>query len=80
MIEFDRGPLSAFAKHFAAVPTPGHPERFWYDWGPVFYRGRLNDTARVLRIASDPGPPSGSRGECSSTPAEGCGDSCRSSA
>lgn len=30
-------------------------EHFWYDWGPVFYRGRLDGTARVLCIASDPG-------------------------
>jgi uracil-DNA glycosylase len=29
---------------------------FWYDWGPVFYRGRLDGSARVLCIASDPGP------------------------
>ena len=29
---------------------------FWYDWGPVFYRGRLDGSARFLGIASDPGP------------------------
>lgn len=29
---------------------------FWFDWGPVHYRGRLDGTARVLCIASDPGP------------------------
>ena len=33
-----------------------HRDLFWYDWGPVFYRGRLNGTARLLGIASDPGP------------------------
>jgi hypothetical protein len=29
---------------------------FWYDRGPVFYRGRLSGSARLLGIASDPGP------------------------
>lgn len=53
--EFDKGPLAAFARHFAAVPDPAVPSRFWFDWGPVFYRGRLNGTARVLCIGSDPG-------------------------
>lgn len=28
---------------------------FWFDWGPIFYRGRLNKTARVLCVAQDPG-------------------------
>src|SRR5262249_5740705 len=31
-------------------------ELFWYAFGPVFYRGRLDGSARVLCIASDPGP------------------------
>src|SRR5918997_6063837 len=42
MSEFDRGPSVPLAKLF--------------DWGPVFYRGRLNGSARVLCVASDPGP------------------------
>jgi hypothetical protein len=53
--EFDRGPLVAFADHFARVPDPPFKERFWFDWGPVFFRGRTNGTARVLCVASDPG-------------------------
>ena len=53
---FDRGPLVDFARHFELVPTPPEPERFWTDWGPVFYRGRTNGSARLLCIASDPGP------------------------
>lgn len=56
MVEFDKGPLYDFAQHFAIVPDPPFPDRFWFDWGPVFYRGRTNDTARVLCIGSDPGP------------------------
>ena len=56
MVEFDKGPLYDFAQHFAAVPDPPFTDRFWFDWGPIFYRGRTNETARVLCIGSDPGP------------------------
>jgi uracil-DNA glycosylase len=57
MSEFDPGPPAAIARHLAKVPSYA-PQRdlFWYDWGPVFYRGRMNGSARVLGIASDPGP------------------------
>jgi len=57
MIEFDPGPPAALAQHFADVPSYA-PQRdlFWYDWGPIFYRGRLDGSAKVLGIASDPGP------------------------
>jgi hypothetical protein len=55
---FDPGPPPVLAEHFASVP--GYPledrAMFWWDWGPVFYRGRLDGSARVLGIASDPGP------------------------
>jgi uracil-DNA glycosylase len=57
MPEYDPGPPPRFEKLFARFPSY---ERFrnlyWYDWGPVFYRGRLDGSARVLAIASDPGP------------------------
>src|SRR5215210_7722282 len=56
MGDFDRGPLVAFNRHFDIVPDPPFTDRFWFDWGPVFYRGRLNGTARVLCVGSDPGP------------------------
>jgi uracil-DNA glycosylase len=57
MSEFDPGPPAAIARHLAKVPSYA-PQRdlFWYDWGPVFYRGRMNGSARLLGIASDPGP------------------------
>src|SRR3546814_18571730 len=56
MIEFDKGPLRPFARIFAACPDYGELKRhFWYDWGPIFHRGRTNGRARVLCIASDPG-------------------------
>jgi uracil-DNA glycosylase len=57
MAEFDSGPPAAVARHFAKVPSyADYRQFFWYDWGPIFYRGRLNRTARLLAIASDPGP------------------------
>ena len=57
MIEFDKGPTASFANHFAALPDYGAiKENFWYDWGPIFYRGRLDGSARVICVASDPGP------------------------
>jgi uracil-DNA glycosylase len=56
-MEFDPGPPADFAAQFAAMPdhTP-IKQHLWFDWGPIFYRGRLDGTARVLCIASDPGP------------------------
>ena len=56
MADFDPGPPADVAKLFAAVPSYAALKTcFWFDWGPVFYRGRLNRSARVLCIASDPG-------------------------
>lgn len=57
MVEFDAGPPAEIAELYAQVPdyTP-FKQHFWFDWGPVFYRGRLDGTARVLCLASDPGP------------------------
>jgi hypothetical protein len=57
MIEFDSGPPPAVAEHFAKLPSYAtQRDLFWFDWGPIFYRGRLDKSARVLVIASDPGP------------------------
>ena len=57
MIEFDPGPNKTLARHLAAMPSYSEQrELFWYDWGPIFYRGRLNGSAKLLAIASDPGP------------------------
>jgi Uracil DNA glycosylase superfamily len=55
MAEFDRGPSAAFAAFLDRVPDPAVPDDFWFDWGPV-YRGRLDGSARVMCVASDPGP------------------------
>lgn len=55
-IEFDAGPPPAWATLFSQVPDYGaFKQYFWYDWGPIFYRGRLDGSAKVLCIASDPG-------------------------
>ena len=58
MVSFDKGPPAALANHFAQLPDipTDFQKFFWNDWGPVFYRGRLTGKARVLGIASDPGP------------------------
>jgi hypothetical protein len=54
---YDPGPPPAFEQLFAAAPDYAPVrQHFWYDWGPIFYRGRLDGSARVLCIASDPGP------------------------
>lgn len=53
---FDRGPPKAVAEICSRCPPPARPEAFWTAWGPVFYRGRLDGSARLLCIASDPGP------------------------
>jgi cytosine/adenosine deaminase-related metal-dependent hydrolase len=56
-MEFDAGPPQEFAEIFARSPNyRPYKEHFWYDWGPIFYRGRLDGSARVLCVASDPGP------------------------
>jgi hypothetical protein len=55
MSAFDPGPPATLAALFATVPAPSHADAFWLDWGPVFYRGRLDGSARVLCVASDPG-------------------------
>ncbi len=57
MLDFDKGPPKKFVRLFARVPSyAAFKELYWYDWGPVFYRGRLDGSARLLCIASDPGP------------------------
>jgi hypothetical protein len=55
-VEFDAGPPPVYASLFDRVPDySAYSDDFWLDWGPVFYRGRLDHSARLLCIASDPG-------------------------
>ncbi len=57
MLNYDKGPNLKIARLFAGAPDyTAYKEHFWYDWGPVFYRGRLDRSARLLCVASDPGP------------------------
>jgi uracil-DNA glycosylase len=56
MADFDPGPPPELAELFDRVPDPPVVRDFWFDWDPVFYRGRLDGSARVLCVASDPGP------------------------
>jgi len=56
MAQFDRGPTAKLAALLERVPDPPVKSDFWFDWGPIFYRGRLDGSARVLCVASDPGP------------------------
>lgn len=54
---FDPGPPRRWIDLFAANPAAtyeAHPELFRLDFGPVFYRGRLDGTARVLVVGQDP--------------------------
>ena len=56
--QFDRGPNLAWQQLFKSAPLdhyanfPQNP--FHTRFGPVFYRGRLDGTARVLVIGQDP--------------------------
>ena len=60
MAQSDPGPKGAVKAIMDATPDyqseMGDTTTFWYAFGPVLYRGRLDGSARVLGIASDPGP------------------------
>jgi hypothetical protein len=54
---FDPGPPPAWEARFAAAPLATYearPDVFRIDFGPVFYRGRLDGTARLLVVGQDP--------------------------
>jgi uracil-DNA glycosylase len=53
---YDSGPPKAVATICGKCPPPATPKAFWTAWEPIFYRGRLDGSARLLCIASDPGP------------------------
>src|SRR5262249_19197284 len=60
MAQSDPGPSGAIKAVMDATPdyqtAVGDTTTFWYAFGSVLYRGRLDGSARVLGIASDPGP------------------------
>ena len=55
---FDPGPVAEPFSRLAA-DYPGaetyDPERFRTEWGPIFHRGRLDGSARILVLGQDPG-------------------------
>jgi uracil-DNA glycosylase len=57
-IQYDPGPPLQWAKFFADAPLDyyiNHPSRrFRLDFGPVYYRGRLDGTARIVVVGQDP--------------------------
>lgn len=53
----DRGPDAEWTALFETAPLAAyqaHPSDFRLDFGPVWYRGRLDGTARVLVVGQDP--------------------------
>lgn len=59
MGESDPGPSPEQKELFESVPSDFEDEYddyMWTLWGPTYYRGRLDKTARVLVLGSDPGP------------------------
>lgn len=58
-IDHDPGPDVEWSRFFATAPLAfyqEHPNNFRLDFGPVYYRGRLDGTARVLIVGQDPAP------------------------
>jgi len=55
---FDSGPPNSWRSVFDQAPLAhyvNHPKkRFRFQFGPVYYRGRLDGTARVLIVGQDP--------------------------
>jgi hypothetical protein len=52
-MDFDPGPPPALAAIFATLPDHRPFGRFRMEWGPKFYRGRTDGSARVLVIGQD---------------------------
>jgi uracil-DNA glycosylase len=57
--EFDAGygnePFAGLCRAFPG-PDAYPPDDFRVEWGPVFHRGRLDGSARLLVLGQDPGP------------------------
>jgi hypothetical protein len=54
---YDHGPTQPWVSLFASAPLASYqalPSAFRLEFGPVFYRGRLNGSARVLVVGQDP--------------------------
>lgn len=58
-MDHDPGPDAEWSRFFATAPLPvyqDHPGEFRLDFGPIYYRGRLDGTARLLIVGQDPAP------------------------
>ncbi|MCK4461951.1 MAG: uracil-DNA glycosylase [candidate division Zixibacteria bacterium] len=56
---FDPGPPPVWEDFFAQAPHAhyqSYPTKFRLDFGPVYYRGRLDGSARVIIVGQDPAP------------------------
>jgi uracil-DNA glycosylase len=56
-MEWDPGPPPAIKTIFEQAPLSEYknkPKRFRLEWGPMYYRGRLDGTAKLLIIGQDP--------------------------
>ena len=57
-LKFDKGPNTSWATTFANAPHQfyiNHPSgRFRTEFGPVYYRGRLNTSVKLLIVGQDP--------------------------
>ena len=56
-IDHDRGPDVDWSALFETAPHAkyqAHPTSFRLDFGPTYYRGRLDGTARVMVVGQDP--------------------------
>jgi uracil-DNA glycosylase len=56
-MEWDNGPSNKIEKIFEQAPLDQYmamSNRFRLEWGPMYYRGRTNGSARILIIGQDP--------------------------
>jgi uracil-DNA glycosylase len=55
---FDKGPTTSWAQKFFNAPRQYYIKhssgRFRTEFGPVYYRGRLNNTVKLLIVGQDP--------------------------
>ncbi len=84
MPDFDPGPVEEpFATLARDYPGPDvyPPSDFRVEWGPIFHRGRLDGSAKVVLVGQDPASTSRSRTASSwARRASACRASSRSSA
>jgi uracil-DNA glycosylase len=56
-MEWDSGPPPAIKTIFEQAPLNEYrnkPKRFRLEWGPMYYRGRLDGSAKLIAIGQDP--------------------------